>query len=161
MHPKRDWLGIENKIQKDCFYKKSTESLVCLHLPRRIEKTDKGKEQRVFTSGLWLKRWTPTTNNCPQTHPRQLLQALPEAEKNVRRPLRVQNGGRDWWSCSTWAVHLLLSSLRLLWLGSILATWELHSSFASEILHLLSPDLNTLPSHSHMSHSPNSSESLL
>ena len=161
MHPKRDWLGIENKIQKDCFCKKSTESLVCLHLPRRIEKTDKGKEQRVFTSGLWLKRWTPTTNNHPQTHPRQLLQGLP-AKQHVRRPLRVQNAGKDWWRCSTWAVHLLLSSpQKLLQLGSILATWGLRSSFASETLHLLSPGLNTLPSHSHMSHSPNSSESLL
>ena len=86
MHPKRDWLGIENKTKKDCFCKKSTESFVCLHIPRRIEKTDKGKEQRVFTSGMWLKRWTPTTTNrpLPPTHPRHFSQALPEAEHHVR-----------------------------------------------------------------------------
>lgn len=121
MHPKRDWLGIENKTKKDCFCKKSTESFVCLHIPRRIEKTDKGKEQRVFTSGFWLKRWTPTTTNRPRTHPRHFSQALPEAEHHVRCRLRVQSGGRDWWSCSTRRFTCCFRPLQLLRLGSVLA----------------------------------------
>ena len=101
---------------------------------------------------MWLKRWTPTTTNRPQTHPRHFSQALPEAEHHVRCWVRVQNGGRDWWSCSTQAVHLLLSSPQA-------AAFGLRSSFASETLRLLSSGLNTLPSHSHTPHFPNSSES--
>ena len=153
MHPKRDWLGIENKTKKDCFCKKSTESFVCLHIPRRIEKTDKGKEQRVFTSGMWLKRWTPTTTNrpLPPTHPRHFSQALPEAEHHVS--CRLSPEWREGLvKRSTQAVHLLLSSPQAAAVG-------LRSSFASETLRLLSSGLNTLPSHSHTPHFPNSSES--
>lgn len=121
MHPKRDWLGIENKIKKDCFCKKSTESFVCLHIPRRIEKTDKGKEQRVFSSGLWLKRWTPTTTNCPQTHPRHFSQALPEAQHHwdALSESRMEGGTGE--AAPPRQFTYCFPPLKLLRLGSVLA----------------------------------------